>query len=310
MEIGRLERLAVRDPWKLEARDFTSWLAENIEVLAEAVGMGLTVTAREKAVGSFWLDILAEDSSGQTVVIENQLEKTDHDHLGKLLTYLSNMEAKTAIWISPEPRAEHVAAANWLNEFTPDDVSFILVKVEGVKIGDSAPAVNFTVVAQPTSQGRAVGEEKKKEAERHVKRREFWTGLLERMKADGSTLHSSVTPGREYWLGVTRRGIQYNYLIFMDRAAVQLYIDVGSQEKNKAIFDRLFAERAQIEEEVGGHPEWNRLDEKRASTVQLDVDDRGLTDDANWDQIQVRMIGAMARFSKAFMKRLEGGGAG
>jgi hypothetical protein len=307
MEIGRLERLPVRDLWKSEARDFTTWLADNIEVLSDAVGLSLTVTAKEKAVGSFWLDLVAEDGNGQTVVIENQLEKTDHDHLGKVLTYLSNLEAKTAIWVSAEPREEHIAAVKWLNEFTPDDVAFILVKVEGVKIGESAPAASFTVVAQPTSQGRAIGEVKKGEAERHVKRREFWTQLLQVLNARGTSMHSSLSAGPEYWLSASRKGVQYSYLIFIDKAALELYIDTGSQDKNKAIFDRLYCDKERVEEEIGGSPEWNRLDDKRASAIRLYVDDHGLFDGDHWDDTQQKMVVAMDRFSKAFMTRLDKG---
>jgi hypothetical protein len=306
MEIGRLERIGVRELWKSEAGGFTTWLAENIDVLAEAVGFGLTVTAREKSVGSFSLDLLAEDDLRNMVVIENQLERTDHDHLGKLLTYLSNLEAKTAIWISPEPRPEHIAAANWLNEFTPDDVSFLVVKVEGVRIGGSPPAANFSVVARPTSQGREIGHAKKEEAERHLKRREFWARLLEKARRQGFSLFDSVSPGPDSWLGISRRGVQYNYVLRKDSAGLELYIDVGNEEKNKAIFDRLFAQKEQIEAEIEAALLWNRREGKRSAGVRLEVVDHGLAEEGSWSEMQTRMIDGMQRFSKAFMGRLEG----
>jgi hypothetical protein len=305
MEIGKLERVGVRELWKSEAFGFTRWLADNIAVLSEALGLSLTVIAREKSVGTFSLDLLCEDGDGNTVVIENQLEKTDHDHLGKLLTYLSNLEAKTAVWISPDPRPEHVVAANWLNEFTPDDVSFIVVKVEGVRIGTSSPAVNFTVVARPTSQGREIGNVKKEEAERHVNRREFWAQLLTKARAKGFTLMDTVSPSSQYWLGVTRKGVQYNYLLLKDKTALELYIDTGSETQNKAIFDKLFVDKASIESEIGGELFWRRRDDARSSGIRLIVADHGVYDKDHWEEMQTLMIEAMRSFSQAFMIRLE-----
>ncbi|MGH9932654.1 MAG: hypothetical protein ACREA9_25905 [Pyrinomonadaceae bacterium] len=101
--IGKLEPADLRDLWKHEALNFTSWLADNCDVLKDQLGIDLTVVEKEKSVGPFSVDILAKDAAGRPVIIENQLERTDHDHLGKVLTYLSNLDAKVAIWISSDP---------------------------------------------------------------------------------------------------------------------------------------------------------------------------------------------------------------
>jgi len=108
--IGRLQRVPLRELWRNEGYDFTRWLEGNVDVLADAVGMELNIIEREKDVGDFSLDMLASDSTGRTVIIENQVERTNHDHLGKVVTYLTNLEAKTAIWVSSDPRAEHAKA--------------------------------------------------------------------------------------------------------------------------------------------------------------------------------------------------------
>lgn len=134
--IGRIEKIPLAEVWKKEARDFTPWLFENIEVLGEELDIGLKAMEREKSIGWFSADIVAEDESGRTVLVENQLERTNHDHLGKILTYVSNLDAKIAIWISSEPRPEHERAIEWLNE-TGMDVSFYLVKIEAYRIGNS-----------------------------------------------------------------------------------------------------------------------------------------------------------------------------
>jgi len=174
-----MERVDLRKVWKDEARDFTSWLFDNIDILGEELNINITPVEKEKNVGSFSADILAESGEGTPILIENQLEKTDHNHLGQLLTYVSNLEAKKAIWISKEPRSEHEKAIEWLNELT-SDVDFYLVKIEAFRIGDSAPAPKFTIIAGPTESGKVVGSEKKELAERHKKRLKFWEGLLEK----------------------------------------------------------------------------------------------------------------------------------
>ena len=114
--IGKLERLPLRTVWQHEAYDFTQWLQENIDVVNQALDLEIISVDREQAAGKFSIDLVAEDAAGRTFVIENQLERSDHDHLGKLITYLTAMQAKAAIWIVQEPRPEHVAAITWLNQ--------------------------------------------------------------------------------------------------------------------------------------------------------------------------------------------------
>ena len=137
MAISKLRRVPLREVWKDEARDFTTWLQKNIDVLDDATDMVLSEAQREQSAGTFRVDLVAEDEAGNPVVIENQLEKSNHDHLGKLITYLTAIDAKTAIWIVADPRPEHVKAISWLNDSSP--ARFFLFKVEAVKI-DESPA--------------------------------------------------------------------------------------------------------------------------------------------------------------------------
>ena len=125
--IGKIEKVPLRDIWKHEANDFTKWLQNNIDVLSEVINIPLSNVEREQSTGNFFVDLTAEDNSGKTVIIENQLEKSDHNHLGKLITYLSSMDASIGIWIVAEPKAEHVTAINWLNESTA--ANFYLLKI-------------------------------------------------------------------------------------------------------------------------------------------------------------------------------------
>lgn len=307
-QIGRIEIVPVREAFRHEALDFTTWLEENIDVLAERLGLELSVLDREKAVGPFNVDLVCEDDAGRLVIIENQLERTDHDHLGKILTYLVNLEAKAAIWITPEVRPEHERVIEWLNETTGADIAFYLVRVEAVRIGVSPFAPLFTVLAGPDEEAKEVGETKKDWSERHQLRLEFWTGLIERIKERGIKLFANIRPGRDYWLsaGAGRAGVTYIYLIFKDGAGIALYIDTGNYDINKAIFDALFAQRDEIENEFGEPLEWQRMDDKRASRIGKRWDDRGsLREREKWADLQEMMIDAMTRFEAAISKRLQ-----
>ncbi|MCX6844434.1 MAG: DUF4268 domain-containing protein [candidate division WOR-3 bacterium] len=305
--IGRLETVPIKQVFKHEEHQFTPWLEQHIDALAERLGMELTVVQREKAVGDFSVDLMCEDAEGKAVIIENQLERTNHDHLGKLLTYLVNLDASTAIWVTPEPRPEHEKVIDWLNEATGADISFYLVKVEAIRIGDSPFAPLFTPLVSPDAQAKEIGEKKKEWAERHRDYVAFWTGLLEKSKPK-TTLFANINPGRRFWLGTGagRSGVSFNYIVLEDRSSVELYInydrDTGS--KNKVIFDALYSHKDEIEGEVGAHLDWQRLDDKVASRISLRFTDGGLANPEAWPSIQYKMIDAMIILDKALRPRL------
>lgn len=301
--IGKLKKVSLREIWKNEAKDFTTWLSENIDTLNEAMEINLTVVEREKSVGEFSLDIVAEDIDGNLAIIENQLEKTDHGHLGQVITYLSNLGAKIAIWITSQPREEHIKAISWLNESTADDISFYLVKVEAVRIGDSAPAPLFSVIVEPTEIAKEVGKEKKEYAERHHLRKEFWTQLLDLAKTR-TKLHSNITPPIYHWIGAGagKSGIGYNYAITNEYGSAEVYLDRGKEypNLNKERFDALFSHKDDIEKIFGEKLSWERLDKKRASRIAYRINGVGLRDKDRWPELQEKMIDAMARLEKAF----------
>jgi len=305
MEVGKLERIPLREIWKDEARDFTPWLEENIEVLNEALDLSLSPVERERSAGTFSVDLLAEDNDGSMVIIECQLERTDHDHLGKILTYLTSLEAKTAIWICSYPRPEHIKAITWLNEATPSDISFYLVKVEGIRIGESPPAPLFSVICAPSEASKEIGEKKKEFAERHKKRLEFWSELLSKSK-ERTRLHANISPSRYHWLGTGagKAGLSYNYLITMKWGGVELYIDKGKEEINKRIFDAIYAKKEEIEADFGEQLEWERLEGRRACRIRARFEEAGLQDREKWDELQDKMIDAMIRLEAALKKHI------
>jgi hypothetical protein len=304
--IGKLQRVPLREVWKHEAYDFTQWLQENLDVLNEVLDLSLTSAEREQSAGTFSVDLVAEDEARGTVVIENQLEKSDHDHLGKVITYLVAMGAKAAVWIVADPRPEHVSAVTWLNE--SGSASFYLVKLEAIRIGDSPPAPLLTLIVGPSEEGREVGQTKKDIVERYTIRHRFWSQLLERAKGK-TKLHGSISPGESSWIGTATgvRGLSYNYVIRQQEGGVELYIDRGkdSGDENKTIFDSLAAEKEAIEGVVGRPLEWQRLDTKRASRIRITLKDVGYRDEeARWPALQDALIDAMVRLDKALAPRI------
>jgi len=268
MAIGKLLRVPLREVWRHEAQDFTVWLQDNIDVINEVIDMNLSNAEREQPAGAFSIDIVAEDESGNPVIIENQLGRSDHDHLGKMITYLTNIGAAAAIWIVETPRPEHVNAITWLNEASSGE--FYLMKVEAVRIGESPPAPLLTLIVGPSEEGREVGRTKQDLKERHIIRSRFWTSLLE--KAKGKTnLHANISPSTGNWVsaGAGKYGLGFNYIILQFEARVELYIDRGkeSDEDNKAIFDELFSAKEEIETKFDGSLNWQRLVQQKRRYV-------------------------------------------
>jgi hypothetical protein len=310
MSIGRLKRVPVRYVWENEERDFTPWLEENIDVLAEALGIELSVDKREAKVGErFKVDLLAEGANEDYVVIESQFGKSDHDHLGKLLTYMTNLinyGVKKAIWICEDPQPEHIEAINWLNRNTPPDVGFYLVKLEVFQIGDSPPAPHFSIVSQPSKQIKEVREAGDELAETHVKRLEFWKQLLEKSE-EKTNLFSNVSPSRGHWIetGAGKSGLKYVYAILKDSARIELCMKRKDADENKKIFDELYKRKQEIEADFGEELEWQRLENKIMSKITKTVINKGLDDVDDWPEIQDRMVDAMIRFEKALRKHIE-----
>jgi len=298
--IGKIERVPLREVWRHEALDFTTWLEGNLDVLNDVLDITLSGAEREQSAGSFSVDLVAEDESGMPVIIENQFGKSDHDHLGKLITYLTAIDAKAAVWIVSDPRPEHVAAITWLNESAT--AAFYLVKLEAIRIAESAAAPLLTLIVGPSEEGREAGRTKKDLAERYAIRERFWTQLL--VTASTKTrLHANISPSQQGWIatGAGKQGLRYDYVVRQNDADVELYIDRGkdTEAENKTIFDSLARSREAIEADFAEPLDWQRLEGKRACRIKKDVDLGGYRDEEKWPQIHDAMIDAMIRLEKA-----------
>ena len=296
--VGKLRRVPLREVWRHEALDFTRWLETNIDVLNEVVGIELTAAERERAAGDFSVDLIAEDAAGRVVVIENQLERSNHDHLGKVITYVSVLEAEAAVWIVSDPRPEHVTAVSWLNESS--GAEFFLVKAEAVSIGESEPAPLLTLIVGPSEEAREVGNTKRELAERHDIRQRFWSQLLDRAKGR-TRLHSGVSPGVDNWIGTGAgiSGLAYNYVITQHSGRVELYIDRGDEAQNDAAFEHFQGHREEIEASFGGPLDWQPLPGRRGCRINFDVADHGYKDEEDWMSLQEQLIEAMIRLEAA-----------
>lgn len=303
--IGKIEKLPLRSVWPHEALDFTVWLRENIDALGDCVSLTLNgpeneqTPRSEQPVGSFSADLVAEDDVGNVVVIENQLEKSDHDHLGKILTYLVGTQAQTAIWIVAEPRPEHVQVVSWLNEST--SAGFYLVKVEAVKIGESSPAPLFTLIVGPSPETREVGAIKKERMERHDLKEQWWRDLILR----ASQIHGmeiSAPPNTTAYLRMPSDlgNVVFYFVVLKDSCFVELYINRDDIE-NERIFDDLYSKKAAIESDFGGPMKWNRMEGKKSCKIYGPVSDAEgyRSDPARWPELHDSMVSTMKRFQSA-----------
>ncbi len=263
--IGKLTEVDVRELWKHEQHDFSNWLSkeENIEYLNEILGLTLTDINREVYVGPYRCDIVATDeTSGIKVIIENQLESTNHDHLGKIITYASGLNAKVIVWIVKEAKEEHRAAIEWLNNNTVNDILFFLIEIHAYKIGDSYPAPKFEVIEQPNDFVKRQNNNSNDDESigRYSERILFWESFNERVAEKGKPFNIRKAT-HDHWydiaIGSSDAHIAIDLVNKNGFIIVELYIN-----DSKNLYDRLYSSKDEIESELGLGLEWNRMDNK------------------------------------------------
>jgi hypothetical protein len=292
INLSKITKVELRDCWEYEASDFTPWLAseENIALLAEALGMNeLEVKAQEEHVGPFRADILCVDpGTDKLVLIENQLEKTDHNHLGQILTYAAGLDAVTIIWIAERFTEEHRAAIDWLNRITDTEFNFFGVEIELIKIGDSPAAPIFKVIAKPNGWSKEVRSSQASNeghSEGKIFNYEYWCSFIEYMNNNPSKLFRTRSPSYSHWMSIAVGKSSTHVDLLLNKreqtATVQLYM---SDDADKKIFDTLFKFKDDAEDKIGEKLMWRRLDGKKASSVDL-IKKCNLNDPAMRDEI-------------------------
>lgn len=269
-DFGEIKPVDIREIWPNETTDFTPWLVDNIERLGQALGMELEVQEREADVGDFSLDIMAKDlGTGRTVVIENQLTETDHDHLGKLLTYAGGFDAGVLVWISKELRDEHRKALEWLNEQTGPDVDCFGVVIEVIRIDDSKPAFNFKTMVFPNEWQKDKGGGRVVASPKAEAYREYFQGLIDELRTKHKFTGAKVgQPQNWYSFSSGVRGLIFsNSFAQGGKVRAEIYIDLQDKDRNKKLFDRLREQQFEIEKEFGDSLSWERLDDRRACRI-------------------------------------------
>jgi hypothetical protein len=268
--LGQLKIVDPRTLWVNEERDFTPWIAANVERLGEVIGVPFTVEQTEKRVGAYELDIYGRvEGTDAPVIIENQLTPTDHRHLGQLITYASGLDAALIIWVAAEVTDEHRAAVEWLNKNTTDAVSFFLIRTEVMQIDDSKPAVKFVIEASPSEFKRVLRDAVEGvDAPRHEFRRKFWTALLSYLAAHGQSWASGRRAPKDSWISssIGRSGVGVNVSMAMgSRMRVEIYC---GNDSDKSLFNTLFSHKVDIESLFPGEAvSWEPLEDATASRI-------------------------------------------
>lgn len=308
-KLGRIERVDLRTIWTTEDRDFTPWLArkENLEILGEALGIELELEAQEQFVGPFRADILCKNTAEKDswVVIENQIEKTDHKHLGQLLTYASGLEAKTVVWISREFCEEHRAALDWLNHMADKSVRFFGLEIELWRIGDSPAAPRFNIICQPNDWEATVRQEAETLAEENGEtksqnlRIRYWTAFRSYLQERKSKLRPQK-PSRDHWysFGIGTSKAHTAALIITRENKIGVELTINSEDA-KNIFNELFKQKDGVEAIIGSSLDWREMPDKKASRILL-FNAIDPYDEATWTQQFAWLQGNLEKFDNTF----------
>ena len=304
MKLGKLQEIDIKKVWQHEQYDFSQWLAneENIQELGNTLNLSLTDVETEKFVGKYRCDILCKDEiTGKVVLIENQLEPTDHDHLGKIITYASGLDASVVVWIVSSARQEHASAIEWLNKHTDDDLAFFLIEVHAYKIGNSEPAPQFKIIEQPNDFVKTVKTIAKNSTLNDTEkcRLEFWTRFNEVLEERGKPFNKRKAT-TDHW-----------YSIAMGSSECQISIDLVNKEHkirvgvwvtdNKDLFDKFYEHRDQIEESCGFKLKWNRLDNKKASLACTYIQGLDFEHTENYTELMNKSIDLVLALKNAFV---------
>lgn len=305
MKLGKLTEVDIRELWKHEQYDFSEWLSkeDNIEMLSDEIGLTLTDVNKEVFVGSYRCDLVAKDeTTGIKVIIENQLEATNHDHLGKIITYASGLDANVVIWIVKEAREEHRSAVEWLNNKTTKDISFFLIEIRAYKIGDSLPAPKFVIIEKPNDFVKTAnasvdsGELSKAQAERL----NFWNRFNEVLLSRNKPFNARKAT-TDHWydvaLGTSEAHISITLVNKTNSIGIEVYIN-----DNKELFDRLYSESETIQNELDFSMDWQRLDNKKASRIIYYMGGLDFDNHENYDELINEVIDKVVITKDLFKK--------
>lgn len=310
-KLDRLQSVELREVWQDEAQHFTPWLAEkeNLNLLSETLGLVLELEAQEIKVGDFCADILCRDVvDGSRVLVENQLERTDHSHLGQTLVYSAGLDIHTVIWIAKEFREEHRAALDRLNEITNEEFKYFGIEMKVWQIADSARAPQFEIVSKPTDWNRTVSRNtqhavRDELSETQLQQDKFWRGLQDYMIEKESPIRCPKPAPYGFLIFRTnsRCSIEAYFTATRNEIGIRLYT---SGQDAKAHFHLLAEQRAEIEAKFGEPLEWDELPESKSSKISLSKTDANLTDETDWQRQYEWLTSKLELFDAVFPQRI------
>lgn len=289
--LGRFERVELRDVWLSEASDFTPWLAlkENLDILGATLGIDLELEAQERPVGPFRADLLCKDvGTDRWVLIENQLERTDHIHLGQLLTYASGLEAVTIVWIAARFTEEHRSTLDWLNRITDESFRFFGLEVELWRIGDSPAAPKFNIVSKPNDWSQSIAQaaraiDEAELTETRVMQRAYWAAFDQVLAKAGGPVTGGKKAQPQPWMAypIGRSHVNLSATMVRPRRQVraELYL---TGAKAKAFFHLLALQKTEIERDLGFTLDWEELPEGKDSRISVALNDADPEDESDW----------------------------
>lgn len=268
--LAKLSKVELRDVWGHEAVDFTNWLAqkENLDALGEEIGVDIKLIKTEANVGKFNVDILAEEeASGRKIIIENQLEDTNHDHLGKVITYASGYDAEIIIWIVRDVRDEHQRAIEWLNEHTDENIGFFLIKIELWQIEGSSPAPKFEIMVSPNEWAKAIktGPTNGELTNTKLQQLDFWNKFKNYVRQKDTRIRLQ-TPRPQHYYDISFGSSDGHIDLIVDSKENLLRCGIYISRK-KELFNFLRGKKNEIEKEIGESAEW--VDAPVASRIKI-----------------------------------------
>lgn len=305
MNIGKLKEVDIRNLWKHEQYDFSEWLSqsENIKLLDDILGLTLTDITKEAYVGSYKCDIFAKDeSSGIKVIIENQLEASNHDHLGKIITYASGLDAEVIVWIVKQAKEEHRSAIEWLNNNTNNNVNFFLIELHAYTIENSVPAPFFEVIEKPNGfiKNSKINGEQDNLNKSQSERLEFWNRFNEILIDRGKPFNVRKAT-TDHWydvaLGTSEAHVSINLVNKESVVCIDLYIN-----DNKELFDILYSRKDIIENDLGFKLIWDRLDNGKASRIKYKIKGLNYDNHSNYDELMNQVIDTAIKMRDTFKK--------
>lgn len=305
MEIGKLKEVDIRNLWKHEQYDFSEWLSqdENIEELNDILGLTLTDVSKEVYVGAYRCDLVAVDeSTGIKVIIENQLEASNHDHLGKIITYASGLDAQVVVWIVTHAKEEHKSAIEWLNNNSNGEVNFFLIELHAYKIGESLPAPYFEIIEKPNDfiKNNKVNGDKSELNKTQAERVEFWSQLNDTL-IDRSKPFNVRKATTDHWYDIAIGTSAAHVAITLINKESYIGVEFNIHD-DKEMFDSLLEKKSLIENELGFKLDWQRMDNRIASRIKYKIYGLNFDDHSNYDELIDKTIDAVIKMRNVFKK--------